>query len=119
MHLACPGCGFRTIEGEAYGSYDICPVCGWEDDNVQLHNPCSAGGANRISLHQCQQASASWSAEEMSRFERDPDWRPLSEAEVAHFRRVAERQHWTFMGETAPEEAYWRRPISLENTTKT
>jgi hypothetical protein len=45
----------------------------------------------------------------MARFKRDPAWRPLSEAELAYFRSVAERQHWSFMGETAPESAYWRK----------
>jgi len=119
MHLACPGCGFRTIESEIYGSYDICAVCGWEDDSVQLHNPCSGGGANKISLLECQQAKARWSADEMSRFERDSAWRPLSEAEVAYFRSVAERQHWSFMGATEPESAYWRKPITVESTQKT
>jgi hypothetical protein len=119
MHLACPGCGFRTIESKVYGSYDICPVCGWEDDSVQLHNPCSGGGANKISLHECQQATASWSAEKMSRFERDPAWRRLSEAEIAFFHSVAKRRRWTFMGEIAPEEVYWRRPVSFESAPKT
>lgn len=119
MHLACPGCGFRTIESEIYGSYDICPVCGWEDDSVQLHNPCSSGGANKISLVDCQEAKARWSVDEMSRFERDPAWRPLSAAEVAYFRSVAERQHWRFMGETEPQSAYWRKPITVEGTQKT
>ena len=36
--------------GEAPGSYDICPVCFWEDDHVQLRWPDFAGGANGPSL---------------------------------------------------------------------
>jgi hypothetical protein len=32
------------------GSYDICPVCFWEDDIVQLRWPNFSGGANRPSL---------------------------------------------------------------------
>jgi Cysteine-rich CPCC len=114
--LACPCCGFRTIESDLYGSYDICSVCGWEDDSVQLHNPCSDGGANKRSLHECQQAHAAWSHDAMTRFQRDPDWRPLAEQEVAYFHSLAQRKHWTFMGEAAPEAAYWRKPIETETT---
>ena len=32
------------------GSYDICSICFWEDDIVQLRWPDMAGGANRVSL---------------------------------------------------------------------
>lgn len=115
MKLACPGCGFRTISGEVYGSYDICPVCGWEDDAVQLANPCSEGGANRESLHNCQKCVESRSTEKITAFERDPVWRPLNREEVAYFQAAKRREHWTFMGETAPELAYWQRPRKIES----
>jgi rubredoxin len=46
---ACPCCGFLTLEEEPPGTFDICPVCNWEDDNVQFRYP-TAGGANRVSL---------------------------------------------------------------------
>jgi hypothetical protein len=113
MKLACPGCGFCTIEGSSYGSYDICPVCGWEDDAVQLANPCSGGGANKESLDECQKKSATWAKDKMDTLKRDLNWRPLSSEEIAYFNSVAKNQHWTFMGETAPELAYWRKsPIT-------
>ncbi|WP_415248504.1 CPCC family cysteine-rich protein [Thauera sp.] len=54
--LPCPCCGFLTLE-EEYGSYSICPVCGWEDDSVQLANPCSGGGANKQSLAEAQNSA--------------------------------------------------------------
>ena len=114
MTLACPGCGFRTIGEDFYGSYTICPVCGWEDDAVQLANPCSGGGANKESLVECQKRVATSSKEQSDGFERDPDWRPLSEEEVLYFTSVAARKHWTFMGETSPELAYWRQPPKME-----
>lgn len=40
----CPACGFLVFDQEP-GSYEICPVCDWEDDHVQLRYPL-AGGAN-------------------------------------------------------------------------
>ena len=106
MTLACPGCDFRTIGEDFYSSYEICPVCGWEDDAVPLANPSSGGGANKESLIECQERVAT-STKMTVGFERDPDWRPLSEEEVAYFTSVAIRKHWTFMGETSPELAYW------------
>jgi cysteine-rich CPCC protein len=47
--VTCPACGFAAL-ADGYGSYEICEVCGWEDDGVQLANPTSGGGANQRSL---------------------------------------------------------------------
>src|SRR5271166_1424144 len=102
MTLACPGCGFRTIGESFYGSYEICPVCGWEDDAVQLANPCSGGGANKESLVECQRHVAALSNAQVSEFEQDPGWRPLSDKEVAYFSSFSKSSHWTFTGQAAP-----------------
>lgn len=110
MSLACPGCGFRTIDEDFYGTYLICPVCGWEDDAVQLANPCSGGGANRESLAECQKTSATWNNAQKQKYERDPVWRPLTEDQVAFFTSVAQKEHWSFAGELDPALAYWRKP---------
>ena len=48
----CRCCGYRTLDEKPPGTFDICPVCFWEDDNVQTNDPDSAGGANRLSLNQ-------------------------------------------------------------------
>lgn len=45
----CPCCGSRVLT--AAGEYEICEVCGWEDDPVQTSNPEYAGGANELSLN--------------------------------------------------------------------
>jgi hypothetical protein len=52
----CPCCGQRTRAQEAHGTYEICEVCGWEDDDAQYRNPDMAGGANRLSLNQARAA---------------------------------------------------------------
>lgn len=51
----CKCCGFWTLTDPAYGSYEICPVCFWEDDPVQNENPLYAGGANDLSLAMARQ----------------------------------------------------------------
>src|SRR5436305_8121773 len=52
---ACPCCGFLTLEEPPPGTYEICPVCYWEDDPVQFDDPSYTGGANRVSLAQARQ----------------------------------------------------------------
>lgn len=52
MQYQCPCCQFWTIFDDCPpGTYQICPVCGWEDDNVQYHDPYFRGGANEVSLN--------------------------------------------------------------------
>ncbi|MDD6174414.1 MAG: CPCC family cysteine-rich protein [Firmicutes bacterium] len=38
----CPVCGTRYLE-EEFGSYEICPVCGWEEDGIQQKYPDEPG----------------------------------------------------------------------------
>ena len=44
--MKCACCGVGTVDGE----YDICPVCGWEKDNVQERFIGFRGGANKPCL---------------------------------------------------------------------
>ncbi|MGM7777732.1 CPCC family cysteine-rich protein [Arthrobacter sp. KNU-44] len=82
----CPCCG-HLIFGEPPGSYEICSVCFWEDDAVQLRWPTFEGGANHPSLIESQRAYAKDGAME-SRFVElvrpasaqeplDNGWRPI------------------------------------------
>ena len=48
----CPCCGYLTLDEEPPGTFDICQVCFWEDDNVQYKNPDYRGGANTVSLNE-------------------------------------------------------------------
>lgn len=52
--FACPCCGYRTLREKPGGTYNICEVCFWEDDPIQLDDPDYEGGANRVSLKQGQ-----------------------------------------------------------------
>lgn len=51
MKYKCPCCGYYTFDQEPGDTYDICPVCFWEDDGFQLAEPDYAGGANGVSLN--------------------------------------------------------------------
>lgn len=49
--IPCPCCG-QTMVGE----YEICDVCLWENDPVQLWKPTQGGGANVMSLNEAKKA---------------------------------------------------------------
>lgn len=49
LTFKCPVCGKYTFRSGP-GSYEICPVCGWEDDKAQYKDPNLKGGANKLSL---------------------------------------------------------------------
>lgn len=50
----CPCCGYKTLLEPPPGTFAICPVCFWEDDNVQFEDPDFKGGANQESLREAQ-----------------------------------------------------------------
>jgi len=60
----CPCCGFLTLGPPSPGSYEICPVCWWEDDLVQYKDPSREGGANRVSLNQARRNFREFGASE-------------------------------------------------------
>src|SRR5512143_2026352 len=87
MKFTCPCCGYKTLEEKPPGTFNICPVCHWEDDHVQFSNPDFAGGANKVSLREAQQNYRKYGACEQ-RFlkcarhpkkdeKKDVTWRPL------------------------------------------
>jgi hypothetical protein len=65
MRFACPCCGFLTRSRKPAGTFEICPVCYWEDDNVQHDDPYFPGGANDVSLAQARANFASFGASEI------------------------------------------------------
>ena len=111
MSFPCPACGFEVF-GEPPGSYELCPICGWEDDEVQLRFPSLQGGANKESLYD-------WQHELLSRFpvekqehlgfRRASDWRPLRNAECAQSIAIPRtgREYFEAVGAEKPRY-YWR-----------
>ena len=52
----CPVCG--EYEFDSAGSFEICEVCGWQDDSVQMENPDEGMCANQMSLNEAKAAYA-------------------------------------------------------------
>lgn len=48
---ACPACRFLSLSEPPPGTFEICSICGWEDDPVQFADPNVADGANGRSLN--------------------------------------------------------------------
>jgi ribosomal protein L37AE/L43A len=51
----CPCCDNLTLSEPATGTFWICDVCRWEDDNLQYVHIDDPGGANQISLRQARE----------------------------------------------------------------
>ncbi|HEX6749818.1 MAG TPA: CPCC family cysteine-rich protein [Longimicrobium sp.] len=85
----CPCCGYLVFS-EPPGSYDICPICYWEDDALQLEFATTlAGGANHTTLGEAQANFERFGACEErlaphcrppGDTPRDPAWRPVDPA---------------------------------------
>ncbi|WP_433389579.1 CPCC family cysteine-rich protein [Micromonospora sp. KLBMP9576] len=86
LTLPCPCCGYRTMQGMP-GSCDICPVCWWEDDILQLRWPQLASGANKVSLIEgqrnfehtgaCTELPLGVELADPDDYDREPHWRPI------------------------------------------
>ncbi|MDQ2800416.1 MAG: hypothetical protein M3Y13_12345, partial [Armatimonadota bacterium] len=80
----CPCCGFLVFDTPT-GGYELCPLCDWEDDNVQLRYPGLRGGANGKSLWEAQQrvlVKIPITVQSKEGFVRDKRWRPLKAEEA-------------------------------------
>ncbi|QEX14952.1 hypothetical protein FRZ44_02310 [Hypericibacter terrae] len=114
----CPCCGY-IVHADPPGSYDICPICFWEDDISQLRFP-EMGGANHVSLIQGQRNFVRIGASEerilkhvrkpLASEQRDPDWRPIDPARD----QIERPQAGVDYGSTYPADStrlyYWRKP---------
>ena len=87
MKYTCPCCGYKTLDEEPPGTFEICSICFWEDDGVQYDDPDYEGGANLPSLRKAQKNYVLFGACEESCIGairkpnendvRDLDWKPL------------------------------------------
>lgn len=54
-YYPCPCCKYLTLSEKPPGTFLICPVCYWEDDEIQFNDPLYEGGANKESLKQARE----------------------------------------------------------------
>ena len=52
--VLCPCCGQYTFSGD--NTFEICEICGWENNRVQTKSPDFAGGANHMSLNEARES---------------------------------------------------------------
>ena len=112
----CPCCGYKVFEQS--GNYEICPICFWEDDGVQLADPWFAGGANVPGLVEAQKNYKKYGAME-KRFqgnvrkptdndEKDSEWRLVDESDREFVTTPREIEEQLKNNRVIPYE-YWKR----------
>lgn len=58
MRYQCKCCGYYTLSDKPLDlniyprTFEVCPVCFWEDDSLQFLNPNRNYGPNGVSLHE-------------------------------------------------------------------
>ena len=87
IKFTCPCCGYKTLDEKPPGTFYICEICDWEDDNIQFDDPDYSGGANEVSLRQAQKNFIEFGAKDKKHLkhvrkpdkndERDPEWKQL------------------------------------------
>jgi hypothetical protein len=113
--FTCPCCGHRTLS-DSPGSYEICAVCFWEDDGVQLLNPGFRGGANEGSLIECQDNYARFGASDARSIHSvrpprddeplDPEWRRAEESDL---QSAGAPRDLSTDGQSLETLSYWKR----------
>ena len=63
---ACPCCDYLTLTKPPTGTFQICPVCRWEDDNLQFHDLDYRGSANKVSLREARENFQNYGASDES-----------------------------------------------------
>lgn len=109
MKFPCPSCGFLVFK-EGLGSYDICPICEWEDDVVQQQFPGSKIGANKRSLYETQMTILNKlpiEITEFNGFNRDKNWRPLYKDDVIEIDEPRNGQEYFNSAGSNKIQYYW------------
>jgi hypothetical protein len=91
VRYTCPCCGYKTLTSFP-GGYELCEICYWEDDGVQVRDPSFEGGANQPSLIQARINFERFGAnrecerdkvrEPGAKDRRDPKWRKATAADI-------------------------------------
>jgi hypothetical protein len=102
--LTCPACGYITLPGPDYGSYDGCEVCQWEDDPMQLIDPFSTSGPQIVSLAVYQERFIPKSP--ITQFSKDPAWRAVKECRIDRSEIEAETAKLDLRNSIIP---YWKK----------
>jgi hypothetical protein len=106
---------------EAPGSYEICPICYWEDDLTQLRFPRMSWGANRVSLIEAQENYFRDGVSEL-RFRshvrtaeasdvREPQWRRIDVRADRIEEPIPGKDYGFSYPEDATELYYWRQTV--------
>lgn len=113
----CPCCGYK-VHDEPPGSYNICPICFWEDDISQLRFP-EISGANHLSLIEGQKNFAEFGACEKRILEhvrdpnpqdqRDEKWRPLDPKKDQFETLKADIDYGSSYPMNSEDLYYWRK----------
>lgn len=118
MKYPCPCCGHLVFDHEP-GFHQVCPICGWEDNLVQLRFPLMPGSCNTVSLEQGQRNYQAYGAAERRNvgstrrpFEDeavDEGWRPLDpERDNIEEPRRGEKYSETYPYADPTVLYYWR-----------
>jgi ADP-ribosylglycohydrolase len=112
----CVCCG-HLVHDAGPGSYEICPLCFWDDDLTQLRWPGSDVGPNRSSLAEaqattrrlgaCDPRALSFVRPPLPDEPRDPAWRPVDPTRD-HFEDPAAASERPWPQDTTT--LYWWRP---------
>lgn len=118
QRFPCPCCG-HLVFVDGPGSYEIRPVCWWEDDLVQLRWPDLRGGANGPSLREAQEHYRRIGASDPRLLahvrsadvneQLDPAWRPFDETRDPIEQRVSGVDYGNTYAIDRTAYYYWRR----------
>jgi hypothetical protein len=93
------------------GTFEFCPVCGWQDDLSQLRFPTMGGGANAVSLVDAQQRFLARGGVGPQGRERDQEWRPVDPSKDYIEVSIEGRDYGSTYAWDRTAYYYWRRGL--------
>jgi hypothetical protein len=112
----CPCCGY-IVFAEPPGSYAICPICDWEDDDLQLRWPVVGGSANKMNLIVAQEnfikigakgeAHTNHTQGSPDDYKRDLNWRPIDKSK--DIAEISKEEFMEIYKQDPYQLYYWNR----------